>query len=185
MLLSISTPIIIDIVLCLIIFITGLIGIKRGFIGSLLSIFGWIGGLIIAWLLKDTIAGVFENWFQLTTKVGYTLNVIISFIVIFVLVKIIGIVLNVLIKFLLKNNIFGKINKILGFILGLVKGVIYICTILILLTLLQNIPTISDKVTPIINQTVITKKSQELVEKIILTKINTKEVQAAITETIS
>lgn len=174
MLLSISTPIIIDIVLCLIIFTCGLVGIKKGFLGSIISIFGWLGGIIIAWLLKDIVANLLENWFALTTKIGYTLNVIISFISVFVLVKILVFVINYLIKFILKNNAFGKINKLLGFILGLAKGVIYICTILVLLTLLQNIPSVSEKVTPIINQTVITKNSQQLVEKFILTKINIK-----------
>ena len=180
MLLAVSTPIIIDIVFCLIILVTGLIGIKKGFVGMVLSLCGWIGSFVLAWLLKDQVTKLLESWFGFVSTLGITITNIISFSIIVFLVKLAVFLMNKLFKFATKHSGIGKVNRILGFIFGLLKGAVYVCILLIALTVLQNIKTVNEKVTPVIEQTYITKNCQKVVEDLIISKINKDEIVSSV-----
>lgn len=139
---------IIDIIVLLIILFSGFIGMKKGFVKSLVSFFGIIIVFILSFLMKDKIA----DWmclnlpffsFSGTFKGATILNVIIyqavAFMAIFsifmaayhIIVKISG-----LAEWLLKLSIIGVIpTKIGGLIVGLLKGIIISLIAIVILSL--------------------------------------------------
>lgn len=139
---------IVDIIVLLIILFSGFIGMKKGFVKSLVSFFGIIIVFILSFLMKDKIA----DWmclnlpffsFSGTFKGATILNVIIyqavAFMAIFsilmaayhLIVKISG-----LAEWLLKLSIIGIIpTKIGGLIVGLLKGIIISLIAIVVLSL--------------------------------------------------
>ncbi len=138
---------IIDIVIILLILLSGVIGMKRGFFKEIVITIGWIIVFILSFKLKDPLAdwlsinlpffnfgGVFKD----VTVINIILYQLIAFLIIY---SIIMIIFSVIVSF---TGLFEKLlnitiilaipSKILGFIVGLLEGYFLIFIALFILT---------------------------------------------------
>ena len=126
---------IIDILIVLLILLTGVVGLKRGFFKEIIILFGWVFVFILAFYLKDPIANwmslnlPFFNFFGLfkgMTILNILMYQIIAFALIFsLLMALFGFIISFtgLFEKLLKMTIILAIpSKIGGFIVGLLEG---------------------------------------------------------------
>ena len=141
---------IIDIVIILLIIMSGIIGMKRGFFKEIVMTAGWLLVFIIAWYLKNPLADFlslnlpfFNFWgdFKGVTAINIFLYQLIAFIIVYTILMIIFRVVvsitGLFEKFLDATIILGIPSKILGFILGLLEG--YVLTFIIIFVIAQPI----------------------------------------------
>lgn len=154
---------IIDVVIVLFIGLSGVVGLKRGFIKQGVATIGLIITVILAFILKNPVAEFLslnlpffkiDGVFRGLTVVNILFYQVLSFIIV---ISILQLILNAVIKV---SNILEKIlkftiilgipSKILGFILGLIEGFIFTYVVLFFLTQpLFNIDLFNDsKLTP-------------------------------------
>ena len=119
---------IIDGVALAIILISGILAYSRGVVREVLSIVGWVGAAIIAFIFapqgKDF---VFEIPF-VNTVVGDSCEIalIISFALIFIVALVVISLFTPLLAGLVSKSALGIIDRALGFIFGLARGVLLI-----------------------------------------------------------
>ena len=142
------SPNIFSVVIILLILSCGLLGSKRGILKELVIIVGTIVIFVIAFFLKDVLAGFFcENlpFFNLRIPLGnlVSLNVIFYQLIAFLLIVI---VLRLILQILIDvTGIFSRIinatiilalpNKLLGFVVGLIEGYILMFIFLTVLSI--------------------------------------------------
>ena len=106
-----------------IILIFGFIGVIRGFLKELTSIFNWVATCYLTSLIKPFVLA------YLNIKIPFFGDLIVNSILFVVLIIVVSIVSNLLVLFF-KEYINGEINSILGLIFGCLKG--YLIVLLIL-----------------------------------------------------
>jgi uncharacterized membrane protein required for colicin V production len=179
----------VDIVIILIILLSGVIGLKRGFTKELVCFLGFFFVIILSFILKNPVSAFFYNnlpffkfsgLFKGITSINILLYEVLAF---FIVVSILLIILRVIIfattifeKILKLTFILGLPSKILGFIIGLIEGIVWSFIILFVVSLpLFNIKIVNDSKikkeilnkTPILtNITNDTVKSFEELEKL-------------------
>lgn len=137
------SPNIFSVIIILLILLCGILGSKRGILKELVIIVGTIVVFILAFFLKDFLAGFFCTYlpfFNLRIPLGnlVSLNIIFYQLIAFlILVIVFRLILQILVDV---TGIFSKIinatiilalpNKLLGFIVGLLEGYILIFIIL-------------------------------------------------------
>ena len=142
------SPNIFSVIIILLILSCGLLGSKRGILKELVIIVGTIVIFVIAFFLKDVLAGFFcENlpFFNLRIPLGnlVSLNVIFYQLIAFLLIVI---VLRLILQILIDvTGIFSRIinatiilalpNKLLGFVVGLIEGYILMFIFLTVLSI--------------------------------------------------
>ena len=137
----------VDIFFLLIILVSGLIGLKRGFFKELVLTVGYIILLIVSYKLITPTANLIISLVKVgNNPINLLIYQIIAFLVLFIILSIIFQLIvfltNALEKLLNITIVLGIFSKILGFILGLVKGVIvaYLLSLLFTLPMFNNIP---------------------------------------------
>lgn len=98
---------------------------------------------------------------------------VISAIVVFILIKIVVAIATRLFENITRNRVFGFANKLFGGVFGACKGLLVVFTFALTLTVLTVIPTVNNKVSPILqDHTTIARRiynfSDELVEKYVI-----------------
>lgn len=139
---------IIDVLIILFILLYGVIGFKKGFIRSVVSVLGILLVFVLSYMLKDPIAEWlslnlpffnFSGAFKDVTILNVIIYQLIAFIIVFsILMGIYYLVLRLssIIETILKYTIvLGIPSKILGFIFGLIEGVIVVSIALLVLNL--------------------------------------------------
>lgn len=139
---------IVDIIIILMIIMSGIIGMKRGFFKGLVMSLGWLILFIIAFKLKDPLAEVlslnlpfFNFWgaFKGVTVLNIILYQLIAFLIIYSILMIIYTIAvkltGILETFLNATIILGIPSKILGFILGLLEGFILTFIVMFIISL--------------------------------------------------
>ncbi len=137
------SPNIFSVIIILLILLCGILGSKRGILKELVIIVGTVVVFILAFFLKDFLAGFFCTYlpfFNLRIPLGnlVSLNIIFYQLIAFlILVIVFRLILQILVDV---TGIFSKIinatiilalpNKLLGFIVGLLEGYILIFIIL-------------------------------------------------------
>ncbi len=115
---------VLDLILIFIIALSVVLSAKKGFVGSLIDIIGFVGVIIVAFLLSKPISSLitaYSNSFSplLSKVVSIAVTILLSALLLFIL-KIILKIFNSVFKF----SVLGKINTVLGGVLGLLKGLI-------------------------------------------------------------
>lgn len=135
---------IVDIIIILVILLSGIVGFKRGFTKELVCFLGVFIVIILGFLLKDPVAQVlYDNLPMFRINGLLSLSIYIYEIIAFLLVTSVLmlifkllIVLTSLFERLLDHTIIlGIPSKILGFILGLIEGVVWTFIIMFILSL--------------------------------------------------
>jgi len=161
----------IDVVFMVIIAISALRCAARGFISELLSMAAFIFGLLAAIFFFRGGALLIRGWFMPEVKV---LPEIIAFVALFLLVYIAIKTVEATIKKIIEGVQLGQLDHFLGFLFGCVEGVVIVCLLLFLISIL-----------PFFNADSVLEKS--LFAKILLPFIigDRKEVTEAIVRLIS
>lgn len=130
----------IDYAVIIIIVLSLLIGVVRGFVSEVISIITWVAAFLLAFKYAPPIAT------HLTFTDSPMTAYVIAFAVIFVLVLVFGITTNVLIRQLWHRTGVPAMDRILGLLLGIVRGVLIIAFILLFIwgSPLQNEPKVKE-----------------------------------------
>ena len=118
--------IIIDIAILAIVFVSLSIGLVRGFIREILSLFSWLGALWIAYTNATTGAGYLENYI---TQLPF--RVVIAFAGIFVVSLILFSIISHLLYRLLAVAGISGIDRSLGLLFGLLRGVVIVALLIV------------------------------------------------------
>ena len=128
-----------DIIICLIIFISVIIGIYKGFIKELFFLASLILALILAFYLSDyprqwlTVTTQEQSWEWLGLNIeGESIVFIISFIIIFLATFIIGNVFGSFVSRLISQmTVLKSIDRVLGGAFGMLRGILVVVLLVI------------------------------------------------------
>lgn len=141
----------IDLFIALIFVVFIIIGYKKGFLLSLLSLFYCFLAVIVSWFLSPVFAKMYplvklenlDEKAQILAKlvdINIILNNAIYFVLIFLVLKLFYFVLGLILKKMNKIPVIGKFNQILGAICGILNAII----VTIILSLLFTLPIIKN-----------------------------------------
>ncbi|MBR4407681.1 MAG: CvpA family protein [Clostridia bacterium] len=151
----------VDLIALGIIILSAIIGLKKGFFATLLSLLGFVGTFILAYFFNDEIMLLFEKLFGVKTwlvntlgeSVGGIVGTIAAIIVTYILIRILVFIINHTIGKLFKGKVLGGINSFLGFFLGLLKGAAFVLIALIVLNIASLIPSVKTWADGVFNET--------------------------------
>lgn len=116
-----------DTILIVIVILSALFGVLRGFVREVLSLAGWFLSFFIALTFSGDLAVYFEN-----SITRYDVRVGAAFVVLFLIILIISMVINRLMSKLVRLTGLGLVDRLIGFGFGVVRGEV-IATILVFL----------------------------------------------------
>jgi len=123
-----------DLVIIVIIVLSALISVIRGFVKETISLITWIVAGILAFRYFAPLAGVLEPYVSAPTIRNIT-----AFAVLFVSTLVIGAIINFIMSQLVDRTGLGGTDKALGVIFGAARGVL-IVTMIVLLASLTPMP---------------------------------------------
>lgn len=164
--------IIIDLIFIAIIAIFAILGMYKGFFSTLLSLLGFLGTLVVAFLFKDQMAFLLNSLFGLTdwlaitlgNSIAYIITIIVGIILTYIIIRVLVFVLNHTVGQLFKGKVLGKANVAFGFILGIIKGVVYTMFFFVIVSVLTLIPSVKTFVNEKLQGTYLTSFVYEFVE---------------------
>lgn len=156
--------IVIDLILIGILAIFSIIGMYKGFFSTLVSLLGFLGTLLIAFLFREEMVAILDSIFNLTNwltglvggSVAGVLAVIIGIAITYIIIRLIVFILNHTIGKIFKGKMLGKANSLLGFFMGFCKGAIYTCILLAVVSVATLIPPVKAFVQERLEGTLIT-----------------------------
>jgi membrane protein required for colicin V production len=117
----------IDWTILVILVVSSLISVRRGFTKEALSLASWIAALVIARLFSDNLASLLAGWLANEAH-RYTA----AFIILFIATLIVGSLINHLIgEFVRMTGLTGT-DRALGVVFGLLRGIIIVVAVLAL-----------------------------------------------------
>lgn len=119
-----------DWVIVVIIAISALISLKRGFVKEALSLLTWVAAFIIARLFTDQLSVVLSSYIETPSA-----RVVAAFVLLFVVVLFIGTLVNNLIGMLIKATGLSSTDRVLGMAFGIARGCILVVVAVALLAL--------------------------------------------------
>lgn len=93
---------------------------------------------------------------------------VIAVIAVFIVIRIVVAILNKLLKRIPRKNALGQVDMNLGVFVGLAKGVITIAVILVIFNVVCMIPSVSEKLMPVVDSTCITKGLLNVINQYVL-----------------
>ncbi len=131
---------------------------------------------IVVNIIEPISAETLSNYDNVASILGLTIGnllmIIITGIVIYFLLKIIVLILIKFFDNITDHGTLGTVDKILGFVLGAVKGLVIVVALCAVTALITLIPTVNEKVSPIIQETKVTKfiynTTDDLLEKYVI-----------------
>jgi membrane protein required for colicin V production len=114
----------IDYSIIVIVFVSLLVGVVRGFVCEVISLITWIAALYLAFKFSAALAA------QFTFIKSPTAAYVAAFTSIFLVILIIGITINVLIRHLWRRTGVPAADRILGLLLGIARGILIVAFIL-------------------------------------------------------
>ncbi|MDX1343136.1 CvpA family protein [Reinekea sp. G2M2-21] len=117
----------IDWTILVILIVSALISIRRGFTKEAMSLASWIAALLIARIFSDNLASLLSNWLANEAQ-RYTA----AFVILFLVTLIVGSLINHLLgEFVRMTGLTGT-DRALGVVFGLLRGLIIVVAILAL-----------------------------------------------------
>lgn len=156
--------IVIDLVLIGILVLFAVIGMYRGFFSTLLSLLGFLGTVIIAFLFRYQMVEILDAIFNLTpwltekfgASIANVISVIVGIILTYIFLRIIIFILNHTVGKIFKGRLLGKVNATLGLFLGFFKGVLYLTCFFAIICIASVIPSVKTYVNERLDGTLIT-----------------------------
>lgn len=122
-----------DIVFLIIIAVSMMISLFRGFIKEIISLITWILAAWVGFFYSPKLAEIFKHYIE-----NPTLRLVLAFVLLFVVVLIIGILINVLLSRLIKTVGLSTLDRMIGVIFGFIRGVILVA-VMVLIAGLTNL----------------------------------------------
>jgi membrane protein required for colicin V production len=116
----------VDYLILVIILISTLISLLRGFLREVVSLVTWVIGFWVALRFAHQLGDVFSVIHNPSVRV------VIGFVILFVVILIIGATINFLIGKIMEKTGAGVTDRILGLIFGLVRGVVIVAVLVII-----------------------------------------------------
>ncbi|CAD5376511.1 membrane protein required for colicin V production [Pseudomonas sp. OF001] len=110
--------------------ISGLISLTRGFVREALSLFGWLGASVVAWLYGGALAGHLAPYIELPSA-----RVIAAGAILFVVTLMIGALVTHLFGLLVQATGLTGTDRLLGMVFGVARGVLLVVIVVGLLSL--------------------------------------------------
>ncbi|MDD3232267.1 MAG: CvpA family protein [Clostridia bacterium] len=156
--------IIIDLIFVGILVIFSVIGMYKGFFSTLLSLLGFLGTVVVAFLFRHQMVAILDSIFNLTPWLSATFGdsaaniiaVIIGIIITYILIRILIFILNHTIGKIFKGKLLGKANAVLGLFLGFFKGVLYVSCFFAIIYIATVIPPVKTFVNDRLEGTLVT-----------------------------
>lgn len=165
--------IVIDLILVGILIIFSIIGMYKGFFSTLVSLLGFVGTLLVAFIFRDEMVAILDSIFGLTgwlsslvgSGVANVLAVIIGIAISYILIRLVVFILNHTIGKLFKGKVLGKANAFLGMFVGFCKGAIYTCFLFAIISVATLIPSVKNFVQERLQGSIITSYVYIFVEE--------------------
>ncbi|MCL5261342.1 MAG: CvpA family protein [Gammaproteobacteria bacterium] len=119
----------VDYLIILVLLLSTLVSILRGFVKELISLLTWIIGFWVAYKFSDQGANFLKEYIS-----NPSLRMIISFSTIFIVIVIFGAIINFLISMILVKTGLSGTDRALGVLFGFARGVLLIGMILLLIS---------------------------------------------------
>jgi uncharacterized protein YkwD len=132
----------IDLLLLLVILASAYSGYRKGFIAGVIELVGWLGSLVLAFLLYPYIGAAIEKY---TPNMGAAMLGITFLLTIFLVRVVIGQVLNLLIDLVPQGASQSLTDRIFGLVPGILSGLVYAALLSGLLLLLPLSETLTTK----------------------------------------
>ena len=123
-----------DWVIVLIITVSCLFGLARGFIKEALSVANWVVALFVAVMFKDRFAIMLEQWIETPS-----IRELAAFSALFLMTLLVGGLVNYLIGQLVKITGLSGTDRTLGMVFGLLRGFVIVMAVLLLVPPLISI----------------------------------------------
>ena len=123
-----------DIVILVIIGISALLSLVRGFIKEALSLVTWIAAFWVSLAFTDRAADLLANWVSLPSA-----RAALAFAGLFVAVLLLGGLVNYLIGQLVRKTGLGGTDRMLGMVFGVLRGVMVVAVLVLLAALVVGL----------------------------------------------
>lgn len=117
----------IDWTILVILVVSSLISIRRGFTKEAMSLASWVAALLIARLFSDNLASLLTSWIS-NDAYRYTA----AFVILFIVTLIVGSLINHLLGEFVRMTGLSGTDRILGIVFGLLRGIVIVVAILAL-----------------------------------------------------
>lgn len=117
--------VIVDWVIVVIVVVSALISIKRGFVKELLSLLSWVGALVVATLFSERLSGLMTG--MIATE---SWRLAAAFAILFIVTLIVGAMINHLIGELVRMTGLSGLDRTLGVVFGLLRGGLIVVALL-------------------------------------------------------
>lgn len=106
-----------------------------------------------------------------SNKAGVILSQVVAFVIIYIIIRILTLILPKIFKKLTKKSILGKFDRILGTLFGFVKGVAVVFVMFFVMSMVSTIPSVTDKISTITEESKICSVIYEPVNNYIYEKL--------------
>lgn len=101
-------------------------GVFRGFLGELLSMFVWIFAVLLAWMYSERVAPYFKQLDEEVVRQG------LAFVVVFVAVFLLFTVVTLVLRKMFLRSVVDSVDRTLGGVVGLARGLLIVVVVLFL-----------------------------------------------------
>lgn len=123
----------VDYIIILIVAVSALVSLLRGFLREMVSLITWVVGFWVALRFAHQVGDVFSIIHNSSVRL------MVGFVVLFVIILIVGALVNFLVGKVVQRTGTSASDRILGLIFGLVRGVV-IVAVLVILARFTNLP---------------------------------------------
>lgn len=117
----------IDIAILVVITISLLIGLLRGFVKEIMSLFAWVAAIWVGLTFSRGFSVLLENMIDIPVA-----RIAAAFVILVILTLIISSVINYFVELLLEKTGLSGVDRVLGVLLGIVRGVLVIALLIML-----------------------------------------------------
>ncbi len=118
----------VDTAILIVIAISSVFGLWRGFVKEMLSLVSWIAALVVARLYSEPVAGLLENVIQ-SSSIRY----VTAFSILFIIVMLLGTLINHFLNKVLAITGLKLLDRLLGALFGVTRGIVIVLVILFIL----------------------------------------------------